>query len=412
MRFAVIVGAALLSLPALCAVASAEDYAVTQAYVHSFNNNVSVYSGVFALNKDLDLQTSTYFKYNIDLINPDFGEGGEGGGGDSVKKGGNHPLRGNSSKGVAAASGASSAVSSGEGSAKDTRHAFTAGLKHEFKDVIGVEAYYDYSKEKDYTSHTPTFTLKKDLFGKNTAVTAAYSKNNDRVKGRFMDGSEGRNTDNYFAGVTQVLTPYTLMQVGYSRGNSNGYESEGIRLVPLSGTPASSCTAKTASCLEEVFPSKRFRNAYILGVSHYFNHEGSYAFQRSAVRLNLRYYDDSWGVNSYTSEAEYNKYLSEQVIVRLNYRYYTQDKAFFVLDDYDGPEQYKSASPQLLKFDSHLFGVKLGYKFKETAKNEGRELPSSSFPIGVDTAEAKYEYYTQSIGVNAHVVMAALRLSF
>lgn len=387
-------------MASLCSVASAEDYAVTQAYMHSFNNNVSVYSGVFALNKDLNLQTATYFKYNIDLINPDFGEGEEGGGDDSLKKGNN------SSKGVAAASGASSATSSGGDSGKDTRHAFTAGLKHEFKDVVGVEAYYDYSKERDYTSHTPTFTLKKDLFGKNTTLTAAYSKNNDRVEGRFMDGSKGRNTDNYFAGVTQVLTPYTLAQAGYSRSNSNGYESEGIRLVPLRGTQASSCTVKNSSCLAESFPSKRFRNAYILGVSHYFNREGSYVFERSAIRLNMRYYDDSWGVNSYMSEAEYNKYLTEQVVMRLNYRYYTQDKAFFVLDDYDGPEQYKSASPQLLKFDSHLVGVKLGYKFKETAKAEG------AFPIGVNTAEAKYEYYTQSIGVAAHVVMAGLRLSF
>ncbi|MBI5970602.1 MAG: DUF3570 domain-containing protein [Deltaproteobacteria bacterium] len=405
-KLAVIVGAAVLSLPALCVVASAEDYAATQAYMHSFNNGVTVYSGVFALNKDLNLQTSTYFKYNIDLINPSFGEGGEGGGGDSVNKGGNQTLRGNSSRGVAAASGASSAVSSGGNSAKDTRHAFTAGLKHEFKDVVGVEAYYDYSKEKDYTSHTPTFTLKKDLFNKNTTITAAYSKNNDRVKGVFMDGAKGRNTDNYFAGVTQALTPYTLVQAGYSRNNSNGYESEGIRLVPLSGTPSSSCTAKSASCREESFPSKRFRNAYILGVSQYFNYDGSYAFNRSAVRLTLRYYDDSWGVNSYMSEVEYNKYLSEQVVMRLNYRYYTQDKAYFALDNYDGPEQYKSSSPQLLKFDSRLAGVKLGYKFKDTGKGAG------SFPIGVSIAEAKYEYYTQSIGVNAHVVMAALRLFF
>jgi hypothetical protein len=56
---------------ALAGSALAEDYAAIQGYLHSFDNGVSVYSGVFALNKDVSLNTTVSFKYAIDLINPD-----------------------------------------------------------------------------------------------------------------------------------------------------------------------------------------------------------------------------------------------------------------------------------------------------------------------------------------------------
>jgi len=185
--------------------AGAEDYVTGQTYIHSFSNSVMVYTGVFALNKDLSLDTSTYFKYTVDFINPSFGEGGGGkgggGGGDDF-----------SSK-VAATSGASSSVSSSGGgsAASDTRNELTVGFTHNFSNIIGVEVYYDYSKEKDYTSNTPSISLKKDLFEKNTTLTAGYSKSMDDVYGQFMTEHKTKVTNSYFVGITQVLSPFTVI---------------------------------------------------------------------------------------------------------------------------------------------------------------------------------------------------------
>lgn len=375
---------------ALPAAALAEDYAAVQGYLHSFNNGVSVYSGVLALNKDVSLNTTLSFKYAIDLINPD-GEGGGDDDDDEEDGGGG---------GVAAVSGASSAVNAGS----DTRHAVTLGVAHNFDNIIAVEAYYDYSYEKDYSSSTPTITLKKELFEKNTTLTAGYSRNSDTINGKFMTNEEDRTTDNFFIGLTQVLSPVTVAQLGYSHSRSTGHLSEGIRLVPLGATDAATCVDLTvAGCVAEAFPSERKRDAYLAGVNQYFTKGLGGLLERSAAKLTFRYYDDSWDVNSWMGEAEFYKYLDDNLIMRLNYRYYTQSKAFFVKDTYAAGDQFKSSSPQIEEKDTNLVGLKLIYLLAE---------PVSAWKLAVNSLEAKYEYYTESTGVNAHILMGGLRFSF
>jgi hypothetical protein len=373
--------------------ALAEDYAAIQGYLHSFNNGVSVYSGVFSLNKDVSLNTTISLKYAIDLINPD-GEDGDDDDDDD-----DEDVSGSLSS-VAAVSVASSAVNAGS----DTRHAFTAGVAHNFDNVIAVEAYYDYSHEKDYSSSTPTLTLKKELFEKNTTLTAGYSRNSDTIEGIFMPNEEDRTTDNFFFGLTQVLSPVTVAQVGYSHSKATGHLSEGIRLVAVDGTDAATCTDLTvAGCAAEVFPSERKRNAYLVGVNHYFTEGLGGLIERSAVKLTFRYYDDSWDVNSWMGEAEFYKYLDEDLIMRLNYRYYTQSAAFFVKDAYASGDLFKSSSPQIEEKDTNLFGLKLIYLL---------DSPANVWKLAVNSLEGKYEYYTESIGVDAHILMGGLRFSF
>jgi uncharacterized protein DUF3570 len=385
-----------VSLTAPVDPAKAEDYASAQAYVHDFNNNITVYTGVFALNKDLSLDTSLYFKYTVDLINPAFGEG-EGGGEHAVKG------AAYTATPVAAVSSASSAAAAG----RDTRNELTAGFTHNFGNIIGVEAYYDFSKEKDYMSNTPTITLKKDLFEKNTTLTLGYSINIDKINGQFMDRTEGRTTNNYFAGITQVITPQTIAQLGYARSVSRGFESEGIRLVPTDGTPVSqsTCAAISATCATESFPSSRSRNAYIFGINQYFADGPTPIFRRSSLRLTLRYYTDSWDIKSRTAELEYYKYLTDDLIMRLDYRYYNQSKAFFVKDVYTPSDVFRSSSPQLLKLSTNLGGIKFIYNFP-VRKNDDFSL------LQLNGIEGKYEYYTETIGVHAHILMAGLRLVF
>lgn len=113
--------------------ASAEDYARAQTYFHSFNNNVKVLTAVFALNKDINLDTNTYFKYTVDIINPKL-ESEENEHGTAA---------------TTTTSGASTAA--GGSGAKDVRNEITAGVTHNFNNIVGVELYYDYSKENDYT---------------------------------------------------------------------------------------------------------------------------------------------------------------------------------------------------------------------------------------------------------------------
>ncbi|MBI5038664.1 MAG: DUF3570 domain-containing protein [Nitrospirae bacterium] len=382
--------------------AAAENYATDQFYIHSFDNNVTVYTNVFSLNKDLNLETSVNFKYTVDLINPSLFEGGGGGGTEAGRLAIDKVVAK-----VAAISSASTAASgSGSSSGGDTRNELTAGISHNFGNLITVDAYYDYSSESDYTSQTPAITFKKELFEKNTTLTAGYSRNMDRVDGQFMGGAQDRNTNNFYAGITQLFSPVTIGQIGYSRNQSTGFQSEGVRLVPVDGALASSCTAESVTCVDEVFPDSRTRYAYLAGVSHYFIEGLNGLLDRSSIKLNLRYYHDDWDITSYTGEVEYNKYLSEELFFRFSYRYYTQSKAFFIKDAYLSSDLYKSSSPQLFKLDSNLAGFKLTYLFKDSPAID------DFFGLQLHSLEGKYEYYTESIGVTAHSVMAGVKFLF
>jgi len=372
---------------------SAEDYGVAQTYIHSFSNNVSVYTGVFALNKDVSLETTTYFRYTVDFVNPSFslfGEGGEGG------EGGDREADSAKARAVAAVSSASAAAGTG---ASDVRNELMAGFTHQFGNAFGLEMYYDYSKESDYTSNTPIVTLKKDLFEKNTTLTLSFSENFDQVYGQFMSATEPRNTSNYYFGITQLLSPVDFFRIGYSGSRMSGFTSEGTRLVPISPATAADCTEVVpGSCVTENFPDFRLRNAYLINVNHYF--EGGW-MDRSSVQLGYRYYQDSWSIRSNTEEVEYYKYLGPQLLLGLNYRFYNQSQAYFVKDVYTASDTYYSASPQLEKFSSQLAGIMLSYTIPRM------------FSFATDGAiEGRYEYYTQTINTTGQTIMLGLRFRF
>jgi hypothetical protein len=376
----------------------AENYIATQGYIHSFDNNVTVYTGVFALNKEVSLETTAYFKYTVDLINPNFGEteggdGSGGGGGDLEKR--------QVAKSLAAVSGASSAAASG-GAASDTRNDLMGGFSHNFGNRLSVEIYYDYSQEKDYASSTPIVTFRKDLFEKNTSLALGYSKNMDRISGVYMTGKDNKDVNNYYLGVTQILSPVTITRAGYSRSEVRGFIPEGNRLVPVDGVAASTCTDLSATCLGEAFPDRRIREAVLAGINHYWP-EGLFGSnRRTALKGTYRYYWDDWNIHSYTEEIEYDQYLWDQTTFQVNVRAYQQTGAFFLKGTY-ASDTYRSASPSLDRQDDWVFGIKVT-----------QTLPDL-YDYGLfsnSTLEAGYSYYTQSLGVSAHNVMFGVRFRF
>lgn len=374
----------------------AEDYAVAQTYIHSFSNNIAVYTGVFALNKEVSLNTTVYVKYTVDMINPSIFEGEGSGGGEGAGKR-------RADTGLAAISGASTAAS-GSNAASDTRNNLTAALTHNFDNIVTVEAGYDYSAEKDYISSTPGITLKKELFQKNSTLTLGYSKNMDRVHGKYMPSTEKKSTNNYYIGLTQIISPKTVAQIGYSRNGITGFMGEGNRLVPADGVAASSCTDATIlHCEREKFPGTRSREAYLLGVNHYFLHGILYYSAPSSLRLSLRYYKDDWDVSSYTEEAEYYQYLPDQNLLRLDFRNYQQAKAYFVKSAYSSTDTFLTASPQLDKQNTYLLGIKLTHTLDDD--------PDYGF-FAKGLLEGGYEFYTQSTKVSAHNFTVGVKVLF
>ena len=355
-------------------------------YAHMFNNNIGVYTTVFALNKDINLDSSVYFRFTVDSIQR--WEGFEGGEDD-------HHAGKKAYKTTAdAVSGASTIANSNANI--DTRKEITIGFARNFNSLIEIESYYDYSIEKDYISNTPSITLKKDLFEKNTTITLSYSRNIDSVHGRFMSETKRANTDNYFFGVTQLISPVTIAQIGYTFISAKGYLAKGTRLVPINGATLASCIDKSPTCVEEIFPDSRIRRAIVLGINHYL-------MDRASIQFRLRYYTDTWDISSYTAELIYYKYITDKIILRLNGRYYNQTKAYFVKDTYTDADIYRSSSPQLQRFNSQLLGVKISYTLPRNFLLSG---------IGTESVEGKYEFYNQSINTRANIFMIGMRFLF
>lgn len=375
--------------------AYAEDYAVAQTYIHSFNNNIAVYTGVFALNKDISLDTSVYFKYTVDMVNPPFSQIEDGGGSESAKR--------KPSMDLVAISGASTAAGGSSSAVSDTRNNLTAGFSHSFGSLLTVEAGYDYSQEKDYISRTPGITLKTELFQKNTTLTLGFSENMDSVNGTYMTSTGEKNTNNYYAGLTQIITPKTIAQIGYSRNETTGFMPEGNRLVPVNGATPASCTGISSTCLLEAFPPGRSREAYLFGINHYLLHGILYYPAPSSVRLSFRQYKDNWDVSSYTEEVEYYQYLPGRNLLRLDIRTYQQTKASFVKNSYSSSDKYLTVSPQLEKQDTLLLGIKLTHTFEDDP---------DYWIFANSSVDGGYEFYTQSTNVSAHNFTIGVKFLF
>jgi len=390
-----------------------EDYAVMQGYVHNLNSNVAIYTGVFALNRDIDLDTTLYLKYTVDRIVPEEGTDANGeddddDDDDDEDEDDDHDSRRKQRDAflvdIRSAASASGSTFSQEDSdqIKDTRNELTFGLTQKMGITSTCELYYDYSHEKDYISHTPSLTLTQELNQRNTALTFGYARNIDRIEGFYMDESEPLNTDNYYFGITQLLSPVMLTRIGYVRIHSEGQFSDGNSLIPLDGTEEV-CTEISESCVEEVLPDSRSRGAFVIGLDRYFTGDFISFLNRSSVKLTFRSYQDDWGIHSYTEEVELNKYVTPQTIIRLNYRFYNQTSADFLKDEYTSDDQFKSLSPQYASFRSDLVGLKITYTFTHIPQ---RTL--FSFMNG-HSLEGLYESYRTSNDVKSYTLMMGMK---
>ena len=177
----------------------AEDYIRTNGYVHGLGNGVNIYTGVFALNKDINLNTALYIKYSQDRITYDYegadaedDESGEDEDEDDSEEREDSP-RPNTAQFVDVMS-AASAIATGSSLQssiiEDTRNEITVGISQKMSRTSMVQVYYDYSREDDYLSLTPSVSLVNEFFQKNTTLTLGYSKNIDIVSGYYIDKKE------------------------------------------------------------------------------------------------------------------------------------------------------------------------------------------------------------------------------
>jgi hypothetical protein len=260
-------------------------------------------------------------------------------------------------------------------SVRDVRHLFRGSFVIN-RDVTQLTAGGSTSNENDYKSRTLHASARTDLFQHNTQIELAYSHSWDTVcdvahtantdptlrlpldtsVGCFQPNAADRTeqpirTDAFQLTFTQAWTPVLMTQLVFTGQLQSGFLSDPYRAVVLS---------PNGQFAQEHHPANRAREALAARAAYYLRSI------KTAVRLGLRGYRDTWDIWSGTVELEGEKYFLPWLRLRATGRYYNQSGALFWSDDYTGGEptngqrgQYWSGDRELSPFSSILAGARI-----------------------------------------------------
>ena len=210
---------------------------------------------------------------------------------------------------------------------------------------------YTKSDESDYLAETSSFNISHDMFGDLTTVSLGYSVGNDDIGSNVdEDFSESAKRQQFRVGITQILTKNSLMSVDLETITDEGFLRSPYRSarVVIAGVP---------TWENEIYPETRTSNALSFRFKYFLPY-------RAALGGEYRYFDDTWGIKASQVEIGYTHPFKDDWIFDVHYRYYTQDKAEFYSDLFDGPETLMARDKELSTFQDHTIGVGVSYEFK------------------------------------------------
>jgi hypothetical protein len=250
------------------------------------------------------------------------------------------------------------------------------------------------SQEVDYNSNSAILTLTREFNQKNTVLTLRGQYIADQV-GKILDNGALVNQDKNSAwglvNLTRILSPTTVFDLTYDMLYHQGFLSDPYRQVIVFDRN----NAFTAT--EEKHPEMRTRHAVTGKLNQ------AIPEIRASLSGRYRYYFDDWKVTSHTAEAQFSKYIFNDLIVRFNYRYYTQTRAYFFYDRYAGEqylnETYRTSDYKLKPFNSNNFGFSFMVLFRGLARsNRDFEFLENS------SIEARYFRYFNTLDFSANIL--------
>lgn len=244
---------------------------------------------------------------------------------------------------------------------EDERESVVVNLEHKQGDH-SFTFEVSHSDESDYLSQGGTLSYKRELNKNNTTLQAGYSMLDDELTAFSLREPESKTSHDLFFGVTQVVDPSTVVRTNIAYAQESGYLAD-----PYKGV------LKSAEILPEFFlpiffseNRPRFREKWI------FFSEVIRDFDKlnASMQASYRYFSDDAGIDSHTFTLEWFQKLSEKVIIKPIYRYYTQSAADFYFYDLDqtdiipdrdlrGTGPYYSSDHRLSKLETHTYGLKL-----------------------------------------------------
>ncbi len=247
---------------------------------------------------------------------------------------------------------------------QDHRAAYDLGVTLPVASTLKVSFGGAASFETDYTSYSARASLAKELNSKNTTLSLGVNYERDSIRpisgvpralsfmGDYAVGTTRiKQVYNLVAGMTQVLRPSWLVQLNYSFGTSRGYHTDPYKLFSLIDT----ATGDPFYTIYEQRPNERTRHSVYAATK--------FAIGSAVTDASVRWYHDSWGINSMTYALAEHMPLGTAGYVEPGLRLYRQTAASFFRPflgiDVPTPA-YLSSDSRLGRFHAWTFALKAG----------------------------------------------------
>lgn len=181
-----------------------------------------------------------------------------------------------------------------------------------------------YSSEEDYESLGLSLNYIGEFNEKNTTLTLGLAHNQDRLTGFFLRNKwKDKESTDVLLGVTQVLTPTTLVNLTLTFGTAAGYLSDPYKGFRFTGYP------DPEALFPEKRPGHRTKQTALLSLNQHVEP------LRGSAELSYRIYHDSHGLWGHTVTLEWLQKLGRYVVVAPLFRIYTQSAADFYRISFD-----------------------------------------------------------------------------
>ncbi len=219
-----------------------------------------------------------------------------------------------------------------DGLLDEVRHEFGAGVTQLVsRATVSVNGLY--STEHDYTSRTLAVSMSMPFALKNTVLQLGAVHSWDVVSPQNRTWDKDKRVLSLNAGVTQVLSKRTALQVDGSFSDMSGFLSDAYQVVTILGDGE-------VNTFEPIHPEQRTRRAVGVRVNQSLG-------ESSAISVGYRYYWDNWDLTSNTANIRYSRRVAPGILAKIGVRGYFQSKAYFFEPAYSEPVVFMTVDSKL-----------------------------------------------------------------
>ncbi|MEZ4650041.1 MAG: DUF3570 domain-containing protein [Candidatus Eisenbacteria bacterium] len=193
-----------------------------------------------------------------------------------------------------------------------------------------------HSTEHDYVSTTLAATAARTFRRENVEIRLGAVRRWDQVSPVTRTWTRPKDVTSLDVSLTQTLHRRGVGQIDFTHTAMDGQLADVYQVVPVVESENQS-----VRLLEPRHPGHRSRNA--IGTRTTWK-----VASDTSMELGYRRYWDSWGIGSDTVHGNLRqRFFGGSVILGLGLRYYSQGRAEFFRDSYDGTERYLTVDSKL-----------------------------------------------------------------